>query len=422
MTWDRRDAARPATKPGDLVRKNPLTRGVLATHPEHTRLIPLSAADGTTAVVRGSSAVTMATLPVPLSSALPEEQTDPFVGSRYRLLSRLSSTGTGVLCVVEHRALGKQFLAKLLHPYLLGDEQAVDRMRLEAQALGRLRHPNVVGIVGFEYTSAGIPYLITELVRGHSLAEELANRGAIPVEEALEWVEQLLCALEAAHAVGLVHREIHPGNLLLHASSEGARILKVVNFGAARVIANAPESAPRPLAVPTTEGALVGAPCCASPEALRGQTVDARSDLFQVGSVLYWMITGRPAAQHQDPETSVDTPNSAIRGRLQARVLPSALEPLLRRALAEDPDARFQTAAEFRTALASAGSTATCYLDGLSAAFDSDETAPASERVPSWDLASPSPDRLRQLLLLVALFLVSAGMTIVIGLLVWRRW
>lgn len=353
----------------------------------------------------------MATSIIPLSSATAEDQTDPFAGGRYRLLSRLSSSGTGELCIVEHRALGKQFLAKLLHPSLAQDPQAVERLRLEAQALGRLRHPNVVGIVGFEYTSASVPYLVMDLVRGPSLEQELAARGIITLEEALEWVGELLDALEAAHADGLVHRDIQPRNLVLHGQAGGGRVLKVVNFGTARVIANAPEGAPRPLAFPTAEGTLVGTPWFASPEAVRGQLIDARSDLYQVGLVLRWLLEGSDA--------NAEIPDSTVRAvvtRPGSGAMHAEIQAVVRRALAEDPRDRFQCAADFRDALAEAARA------GRYSLSESWALAPEPYGDAAQIASSRWPESLRPIVLMIVLFVLSAAATMAFGLLLLRWW
>src|SRR5262249_33271718 len=159
-----------------------------------------------------------------------------------------------------------QCVAKVLHSRFADDALFVDRMRIEAQSLGRLQHPNIVQITGVGTTRDRRPFLIIEWLRGRSLADELEARGQIPPLEAIELSLQLLSALSAAHAIGLVHRDIKPDNLFLCVDGAGERKLKVLDFGIARVLPDAPAGAPDPLAIPTNTGFIVGTPRFVSPE------------------------------------------------------------------------------------------------------------------------------------------------------------
>lgn len=296
----------------------------------------------------------MATQTCQIASESLKDSADPFRGSRYHCLFRVASGETGDTYIVEHIELKKRFAAKLLRAEQRDLAHVIDRMRLEAQSLGRLRHPNVVSITGFERTLSGMPFIVMELLRGRTLEAELRARGALPVDEAIHWTRQLLSALTAIHELGIVHRDLGPHNLILHTPKAGPRALKVLDFGAARVLNGASERSPQPLAFSTAEGAIVGTPEFASPEASTNRNVDPRSDLYQVGLILSAMLAGGIQPH--------GVPGSASRIALAAKSIPppsasrsdslnAAIDFIVAKALCENPEERFQTAAEFRLAL-----------------------------------------------------------------------
>ncbi len=279
---------------------------------------------------------------------------DPFEGTPYRALERLAAGGMGEVFVVQHRQLGRTFVAKALHTPLSRHPQVVDRMRLEAQSLGRLNHPNIVSVSGFGLTKDGRPFLVMEHLGGRTLQEELAERGRLPASEALLIADQLLAGLEAAHGLGIVHRDVKPDNLFLADVPNVGRVLKILDFGVARVLPDAPPTAPRPLAVRTETGAVVGTPRFLSPEAASGSRVDVRADLYGVGLVLYAMLTGRGPFDHLAdddlvPAHALEAP-AAPSTIVGAEVSPR-LDQIVLRALAKDPAERFQTAPDLRAAL-----------------------------------------------------------------------
>ena len=280
---------------------------------------------------------------------------DPFDGTPFQMVHRLSSGGMGEVFVVEHRELGRKFAAKVLAARLSREPQVMDRVRLEAQALGSLDHPNIVSIVGFAETRDGRPFIVMELLSGRSLAGELRKRGRLRVEIAVRFAVELLSALEAAHAVGLVHRDIKPGNLFLAEQPNGATALKLLDFGIARVLPGAPPGAPLPLAVPTETGMLVGTPRFISPEGAWGARVDERADLYGAGLSLYMMLAGRGPFDHFDGEDAVRgahaTQAPAPPSKYAFDPVPAELDALVLRALEKNPDARFATATAFKEAL-----------------------------------------------------------------------
>ena len=280
---------------------------------------------------------------------------DPLDGLPFRALRRLGSSTTGEVYLAEHRQLGKLCAVKILPLHLVGDEVLAERFMLAARALGHLRSPHIVSVSGAGTTTDGRPFIVMELMEGRTVAEELKARGSLPLHEALDYVCQLLQGLAAAHASGIVHRDVRPANLFLCDGPDGARTLKVVDFGLTRIVPDAPEGAPEPLTVPTTSSAVLGAPAYVSPEGARGLRVDHRADLYASALVLYCMVAGRGPFDHLRSAALVlsahvaETP-SPLSDFAKAPV-PPELDSLLLKALRKDPSERFQSAHAFREAL-----------------------------------------------------------------------
>jgi serine/threonine-protein kinase len=259
----------------------------------------------------------------------------------------------GELIVAEHRELGREFVVKLLHQRLSGDLQLVDRVRVEAQSLGRLNHPNIVSVVGFGYAADGRPYIAMEYLRGRTLTEELAAR-RLTAAESVAYARRILSALGAAHALGIVHRDVKPDNIMLAERPEGT-VLKVLDFGMALVLPGVSSGAPQPLSFPTDTGVVVGTPRFVSPEAARGEEVDARADLYSVGLVLFLMLAGRGPFDHLKGTDRLLSAQAAsepdLPSKFAAEPLPAELDAAVRKALAKRPEDRYQSADEFEREL-----------------------------------------------------------------------
>ncbi len=257
--------------------------------------------------------------------------------------------------VVEHRELGRDFVAKVLHAEFASDPRIVDRMRVERQALGRLNHPNVVSVVDSATLKDGRPFFVMERLRGQTLAEELRERGKLPVYEAVHFACELLSALAATHQIGIVHRDIKPANLFICTLANGSRCLKVLDFGIARVLPDAPAAAPLPLVLPTDVGVMMGTPRFASPEAAVGQRVDTRADVYAAALMLYLMLAGRGPFDHRAGAASVmaahvsDDP--APPSKYAAEPVPYPLDKAVLRGLRKNPAERFQSAGDFQSEL-----------------------------------------------------------------------
>jgi serine/threonine-protein kinase len=282
---------------------------------------------------------------------------DPLAGTPYRSVAPLGRGAMGEVLEAEHRALGKTVVVKLLQRDLARRPDLVDRMRLEGQTLARLEHENLVAVIDLQVTLEGRPYLVMERLRGRTLRDELARRGALPAAEAIDVARQALAGLGAAHEAGIVHRDVTLANLFLCDPRPGAtaRVVKLLDFGLAKVVSSAGGRAPRPLAASTEEGVTMGTPRFFSPEQAAGASVDARTDVYAMGIVLYTMVAGRgPFADlvavedlleaHQSrtpPLPSIHAPHP----------LPQGLDEVIAHAMAKRPDDRFADASSFARAL-----------------------------------------------------------------------
>ncbi len=277
---------------------------------------------------------------------------DPLEGLPYRALRRLGGGGMGEVFLAQHRQLGRLCVAKILHARLAGDARLADRIRLEAQSLGRLNHPHIVSIIGAGKTFDERPFIVMEHLRGETLADELLVRRQLPVVEALSYTCQLLRALGAAHALGIVHRDIKPENLFLCDSSGHGRTLKVLDFGIARVMPDASADAPQPLAVPTDTGLVVGTPRYVSPEGAAAQRVDHRADLYAAALVLYIAVAGRGPFDHIRSEAMLLSAHACQvpepPSRFAKEPIPPELDRVLLCALRKNPEERYQSADALR--------------------------------------------------------------------------
>lgn len=288
------------------------------------------------------------------SAPFPSE--DPFVGTPFRAVSRLASGAMGEIFLVEKASLGKEFVAKVLHHHLSRDVRILERVRVEAECLGALEHANIVVAVDFNRTKTDDrPFLVMEYLRGRTLDEEIAIRGPMPPLQALDFTLQLLSALGAAHALGIVHRDIKPSNLFLCTDEDGRKILKVLDFGIARILPCGAPNAPEPSSVPTSTGELVGTPSFMSPEAAECEKVDCRADLYAAALMLFVMLTGRGPFDELKRDTAMLAAHTRMRPPPPSKFAPNPisteLDAIVNQGLRKNPAQRYQTAEEFQRAV-----------------------------------------------------------------------
>jgi len=251
---------------------------------------------------------------------------------------------------------GPPVVVKLLRAELAARAEFVERLLREGEILQLLSHPNIVVAHGHGTTAAGRPYIVLERLTGCTLRQELVRRRSFPVREAVTYARELLAALGAVHAAGIVHRDIKPGNVMVCPAAAGNRI-KLFDFGVAKVETGSPVRI-APIAFPTREGLCLGTPRYVSPEQASGLAVDGRTDIYAVGMLLYTMIAGRGPF-----DDIVDVPRLIAAHIEQEAPPPSCfmktplaplVEAVILRAIAKNPADRFGDAAAFMRELARA--------------------------------------------------------------------
>jgi len=275
------------------------------------------------------------------------------LANRYEVGDLIGRGGMAEVHIGHDTRLGRTVAIKILRSDLARDPSFQARFRREAQAAASLNHPSVVAVydtgedVITEITGAvsHVPFIVMEYVEGHTVRDILRDGQAVPIEEAVEITAGVLSALGYSHHAGIVHRDIKPANVML--TPTGA--VKVMDFGIARAIADS-------AATMTQTQAVIGTAQYLSPEQARGEQVDARSDLYSTGCLLFELLTGRPpftgdspvAVAYQHVREPAPTPSSL------ASDVPESLDRITLKALAKERDSRYSTAAEFRADLESA--------------------------------------------------------------------
>ena len=267
---------------------------------------------------------------------------------QYRLCRLIGSGGMGEVYLAEHQMMKRPCAIKVIRPGKAADPQALARFEREVQATARLSHWNTIEIFDYGRTDDGTFYYVMEFLPGLSLAELVDRHGALPPARVIHLLMQTCDALAEAHAVGLIHRDIKPGNIFAAKRGGHFDVAKLLDFGLAKAIVNA---APVQL---TQEGSISGSPLYMSPEQAMGETEpDARSDIYSLGAVAYYLLTGAPPFDgdkaikiiiaHANEEV---VPPSHLRPDV-----PSDLEQIVLRCLAKEPDDRFPDAISLARAL-----------------------------------------------------------------------
>jgi eukaryotic-like serine/threonine-protein kinase len=267
--------------------------------------------------------------------------------SHYRIVEKIGEGGMGVVYRARDERLQRDVAIKVIPPELMADPERKKRFVQEARAASALSHPNIVTIHEIA-SDAGTDFMVMEFVAGKTLDRKIGRKG-MKFSEALKQAIQIADALSAAHAAGIVHRDLKPGNIVV---GEDGRV-KVLDFGLAKLMRTEPEDESRQassILMPTEEGRILGTAAYMSPEQAQGKTVDARSDIFSFGSLLYEMATGNRAFSGDSSMATI----SAILNREPAPMteeIPPEFEKIIQRCLRKDPARRFQHMGDIKIAL-----------------------------------------------------------------------
>ena len=269
------------------------------------------------------------------------------LGQRWRIDARI---GKGAMAEV-YRALDLQTAAyvavKILRNSVAGDPAIKLRFAREGEVQARLRHTNVAALLATGVTTTEQPYLVVELLRGKTLRNVIKEEGRVGPRRAASYAWQILQGLEAVHQAGVLHRDLKPANIMLEPSPGPVERVVLIDFGFASVEGSAKL---------TQQGTVVGSLRYIAPERLRGEPIDHRSDQYGLGVILYELPMGAPPFEHVDDFALVEAHLNEDPPPMDDGV-PRALEHVVRKALAKDPDERFESAAAMAAAIEAAART-----------------------------------------------------------------
>jgi serine/threonine protein kinase/tetratricopeptide (TPR) repeat protein len=272
------------------------------------------------------------------------------LAGRYRIERPLSRGGMGAVFEATQLGLDRPVAIKVLLPALSRDAKMQERFRREARSAAALRHPNIIQIYDYGISEHG-PYIVMELVRGGSL-RQMVRSSQMSIERTVGIMEQICSAIAAAHDAGIIHRDLKPDNILIETQNDGRLHAKVLDFGIAKLREASIEEADTNL----TGANVIGSPNYMSPEQCMGAELDARSDIYSLGVVLYEMLTGRaPFSDAASVAVLVQHVNATPKRVTELRPeIPASIESVVMKALAKERDQRFDTAAEFAQLLRAA--------------------------------------------------------------------
>jgi serine/threonine-protein kinase len=283
----------------------------------------------------------------PADGAALETTGDPLLGEtlagKYRVDERLSVGGMGAVYRGTHILMGKTVAIKVLRPSLAADEKIVARFSREARAASRISHPHALSVTDFGEDEAGVVFLVMEFLNGRTLKEVIRQDGPLPLSRAVEIMRQVGSALDAAHAVGVVHRDLKSDNIML-INASGTDYAKVLDFGIAKIQEPTPQDGEL-----TSPDLIIGTPQYMSPEQCsQSEQIDARSDVYSLGIILFEMLVGHVPFVGESPTAIMlkhlqQPPPSVLDERQD---LPDGVETVVAKALAKQRENRYQTAGQ----------------------------------------------------------------------------
>jgi serine/threonine-protein kinase len=274
------------------------------------------------------------------------DRSGQIIENRYRLVRPIGSGAMGEVYEAEHIYINKRVALKLLHRHLVTNTEAVQRLHREARSTSGIGHPNIVHIEDFGHAEDGAVYLAMEWLEGETLRDRL-ERGPLPIPDALAIMSAIASGVAASHASGVIHRDLKPANIFLARQRDGSEVVKVLDFGIAKLAAGD--------ASLTQTGAFIGTPHYMAPEQADATRVDGRSDVYSMGVILYELACGQipfggdsVVAVLQQHAGAAPTPP---RKRAPERGISAELEAIILRALAKRSDERYSDALAFKAAV-----------------------------------------------------------------------
>jgi serine/threonine protein kinase len=274
------------------------------------------------------------------------------IAGQFRIIQRIGSGGMGAVFKAEQPEMNRFVAVKILHPKYVSRPDLVSRFRREARAMSHLSHPNTARVFMYGQLEDNACYIVMEYLEGKNLAQVTRAEGMLQPARAVNIMVQVCGALEEAHRQGMIHRDLKPENIFLTTQGGITDFPKVLDFGLAKVTQR--EMRPGSLIL-TQEGMVFGTPEFMSPEQARGQQLDARSDIYSLGCILYEMLTGKLPFDAAQP---MDYLALQIRGtpiplskRVPGLTFPPGLEAVVMKAIEKDPNRRYPSAADFAMAL-----------------------------------------------------------------------
>ncbi|MGB3049679.1 MAG: serine/threonine-protein kinase [Polyangiales bacterium] len=283
---------------------------------------------------------------------------DPYLGKevagQFRIVEKIGKGGMGAVYRAEQPDMNRYVAIKILHSRYLTRSDLVSRFRREARAMSQLSHPNTARVFLYGQLDDGACYFVMEHLVGQNLAQMVRAEGAMKPKRAVRIMTQVCGALEEAHQAGIIHRDLKPENIFVTSQGGIRDFPKVLDFGLAKVT----ERQMRPGSmVLTQQGMVFGTPEFMSPEQAHGNTLDARSDIYSLGVILYELLTGKLPFDAKQPieyiQLHVNATPIPFSQRLPDARFPPGLEEVVMAALAKKPKERYASAAEFAAALES---------------------------------------------------------------------
>lgn len=269
--------------------------------------------------------------------------------NQYEIVSVVGKGGMSFVYKATHLLMRKTVAIKTLLPHLTLQATSLQRFQQEAQAASNLKHPNIIAVHNFGTTPDGEPYLVMDYVEGSSISDDLEKYGFVAVDRAVDIFIQVADALAHAHQRGIIHRDLKPSNILLLEKDGRKDHVNIVDFGIAKML---PQDGVEAVSL-TQTGEVFGSPLYMSPEQCKGERLDARSDIYSMGCLMYETLTGRPATSGDNTMEVLYNHIHEVPAPMKAPLthVPPQLEKIVFKTLAKDPAQRYQTMGELRDEL-----------------------------------------------------------------------